>query len=50
MATGMATANARIPILVDAWKSTIPSRRFQPKWRLGSAAYWFVSAGGCSAR
>jgi hypothetical protein len=50
MATGMATAKARTGIRVVAWKRTMPSSRFQPKCRLGSAAYWFVSAGGCSAR
>ena len=50
IAIGMATANARTESRVVAWKSTIPRRRFQPKWRLGRAAYWFVSAGGWSAR
>ena len=35
--------DANGPVLV-AWKRTIPTRRFQPKCRLGSAAYWFVSA------
>lgn len=28
----------------------MPSRMFQPACRLGKAAYWFVSAGGCRAR
>jgi hypothetical protein len=50
IATGIATANARSHQRVVAWKITIPSSRFQPKWRLGRAAYVFVSAGGWSAR
>lgn len=28
----------------------MPRRRFQPAWRLGRAAYWFVRDGGWSAR
>lgn len=50
MATGMATAKPRSQGLLAACRTTIPSRRFQPKCRLGSAAYAFVSAGGWSAR
>jgi hypothetical protein len=46
----MATANARTARRRVAWKRTIPTSRFQPAWRLGKAAYLFVSAGGCSAR
>jgi hypothetical protein len=46
IATGMTTANVRTAIRVVAWKRTIPRMRFQPKCRLGSAAYWFVRAGG----
>jgi hypothetical protein len=50
MAAGMSTAKTRMPMRVVAWKTTIPTRRFQPACRLGKAAYTFVSAGGCSAR
>lgn len=47
---GERTANPRMARFVVAKKTTMPTRRFQPKWRLGIAAYWFVSAGGCSVR
>lgn len=50
IATGIATANARIVRDVVAWKTTMPTRMFQPAWRLGNAAYLFVRAGGCNAR
>jgi hypothetical protein len=50
IATGMRTAKMRTPSRAVAWKSTIPTSRFQPACRLGNAAYTFVRAGGCSAR
>lgn len=50
IATGMATANARTASRRVAPKRTMPTRRFHPRWRLGKAAYLFVSAGGWSAR
>jgi hypothetical protein len=50
IATGMMTAKMRTPSRAVAWKSTIPTSRFQPACRLGNAAYTFVRAGGCSAR
>ena len=50
IAGGMATAKTRTALRLVAWKSMIPTSRFQPACRLGSAAYWFVSAGGCRAR
>jgi hypothetical protein len=46
IASGIATAKMRMPSRVVARKTTIPTRRFQPAWRLGKAAYMFVSAGG----
>ena len=33
-----------------ARKTTIPSRTFQPAWKLGIAAYWLTSAGGTICR
>ena len=50
IAIGSATATRRSARLVTAIRSTIPTRRFQPACRLGSAAYWFVRPGGWSAR
>jgi hypothetical protein len=50
IASGMTTANARTTRRRVASKTTMATSRFQPTWRLGIAAYWFVSAGGCRAR
>jgi hypothetical protein len=50
IAIGSATATMRSARLVTAVRSTMPTRRFQPAWRLGNAAYWFVRPGGWSAR
>ena len=46
IATGIASANARSAQWRVAWKTTIPTARFQPAWKLGIAAYWFTSAAG----
>jgi hypothetical protein len=50
IAIGSATTARRTARLATAVTRTIPTRRFQPACRLGNAAYWFVSPGGCSAR
>jgi len=50
IAAGIATAKARRKTLVVVPKITIPSRTFQPAWRLGMAANWFVREGGWSVR
>jgi hypothetical protein len=50
IAAGIATAKARRTTLVVVPKITIPSRTFQPAWRLGMAANWFVREGGWSVR
>jgi hypothetical protein len=50
IAAGKATAATRRSTCLAARKTAIPTSRFQPKWRLGKAAYWFVRPGGCSAR
>lgn len=46
MASGPAIARARSAQFRVAWKTTIPSRTFQPAWKLGIAAYWLTSSGG----
>ncbi len=50
IATGIATAKIRTALRFVAWKRTMATSRFQPTCRLGMAAYWFVSDGGCRAR
>ena len=50
IASGIATAKTRRDLRFVAWKRTMATSRFQPTWRLGIAAYWFVSDGGWSAR
>ena len=50
MASGMRTAKARTRRLCDARKSITPSRRFQPAWKLGIAAYSLTSVGGSTVR
>ena len=50
IATGPATARNRKRSEVVAVNTTIPRSTFHPTWRLGKAAYWFVSPGGWSAR
>jgi hypothetical protein len=46
IAAGMATAKARTTSDRVTRNSVTPTSRFQPKWRLGIAATWFVYAGG----
>jgi hypothetical protein len=50
IAAGIRTENARRTSDLLVPKSTMPTSRFQPKWRLGIAAYWLVQRGGCSVR
>jgi hypothetical protein len=50
IAAGINTEKARTTSDLVVPKSTMPTRRFQPKWRLGIAAYWLVQRGGCSVR
>jgi hypothetical protein len=50
MTSGEARANARTARWVVVTRSTIPTARFHPRWRLGNAAYWFVRPGGCRVR
>lgn len=50
IASGPTTAARRTTRDLVAVNTTIPSSTFQPTWRLGKAAYWFVSPGGWSAR
>jgi hypothetical protein len=45
IATGAATPNARTSRRPDTRTSVMPTRRPQPKWRLGTDAYTLVSAG-----
>jgi hypothetical protein len=39
IAIGIVTANARMAQWRVAWKTTMPTARFQPAWKLGIAAY-----------
>jgi hypothetical protein len=50
IAAGERAASARTARCEVVRKRTTPTARFQPTCRLGSAAYWFVSPGGWSAR
>jgi hypothetical protein len=50
IATGDNTATKRTNRLAVARNTTIPTSRFHPTWRLGTAAYLFTRAGGCSTR
>jgi hypothetical protein len=50
IASGPAIARNRTTCDVVAVSTTIPRSTFQPTWRLGKAAYWFVSPGGWRAR
>jgi hypothetical protein len=50
MAAGPATASVRSSQWLVARKTMIPSRTFQPAWKLGIAAYWLTSAGGTICR
>jgi hypothetical protein len=50
MAAGERIPNSRTARRVDEPTSTIPTRRFQPAWKLGIAAYSFTSDGGSSCR
>ena len=46
IAAGMTTAKDRRSQCRVAWKTTIPTSRFQPAWKLGIAAYWLTRSGG----
>ena len=46
IATGIARAKARRSQCLVAPKTTMPTSRFQPAWKLGIAAYWLTRAGG----
>ena len=46
IATGITIAKSRSAQWSVARKTTMPTARFQPAWKLGIAAYWFTSAGG----
>ena len=50
MPIGIRTANARTSTCREARKSMIPSRRFQPAWKLGIAAYSLTSEAGSIER
>ena len=50
IATGITTAKARRSQCPVAPKTTMPTSRFQPAWKLGIAAYWLTRAGGRSCR
>jgi hypothetical protein len=50
IAIGMSTAKARSAFRSVARKITMPSRTFQPAWKLGIAAYWLTSAAGSAVR
>lgn len=50
MRIGIATAKARTARRLLARKIAMPSRTFQPAWKLGIAAYWLTSEAGRIAR
>jgi hypothetical protein len=50
MAIGLSKPMACTNRFDDVLTSAIPTRRFQPTWRLGTAAYLFTRFGGCSTR
>lgn len=50
IATGIAIAKPRTSQFRDDWNTTMPTKRFQPAWKLGIAAYSFTSDGGSSCR
>jgi hypothetical protein len=50
IATGMTRPNARSSGFRLTRKSSIPSSRFQPAWKLGIAAYSLISDGGSTVR
>jgi hypothetical protein len=50
MAAGISMENTRTTSDRVEPKRMIPTSRFQPKCRLGIAAYWFVNLGGWSVR
>lgn len=50
IATGIARAKARRSQWRVAPKTTMPTSRFQPAWKLGIAAYWLTRSGGRSWR
>jgi len=48
--TGISQPNKRMIQCPATPATAIPISRFQPKCRLGTAAYWFMNAGGCNTR
>lgn len=50
MAIGIATAATRTIRHREVWAQATATSRFQPKCRLGTAAYLLTSWGGCRTR
>ena len=50
IAGGISQPKSRPTRLPARPAQAMPISRFQPKCRLGTAAYWLTNAGGCSTR
>lgn len=50
MAMGMSNAATKVAVCFERLAQITPTSRFQPKCRLGTAAYLLTSPGGCNTR